>query len=413
MKPTIGDRLAPLRRARGLTQEQLAEAAGVSVGTIRKIESNERTSARMATLHKLAQPLGVLTTALVGDATEATTQRDPDDDELGLLDLRRVLTPARGLAGFAVADDLDGPLTLDGVRSSLRYTDELYHRDKYRGVLQALPPLLTEARLVAETSTGDDQGHAYGLLAGAYRMAGKTLLQLRRLDLAHIALASALDAAERSSDPNRAGASAVRTMCWLLTRQGRFADAEQLAVATADEVEPRLSRATPGQLANWGWLLLYASGAAARDNRPDDARAQLDTAAAAALRLGQLPPIEYEDVEMGGFSTPKVAMMRVEAAVVAGEPGQALDLAEQVEPSTAPTPSCRYRHRLDVAWSHLATGGNAKAGEVLMDLGRKAPSWMRQQRYARDLVGELAATRRRAMGEELSELTALVGADAL
>ncbi|GAA2539630.1 hypothetical protein GCM10010435_03720 [Winogradskya consettensis] len=66
-----------------------------------------------------------------------------------------------------------------------------------------------------------------------------------------------------------------------------------------------------------------------------------------------------------------------------------------------------------MAWAHLADGtsaGNAKAGAVLLELGKTAPSWMRQQRYARDLVDTIASSRRRAMGQDLTELTALVGA---
>ncbi|MET8147669.1 helix-turn-helix domain-containing protein [Actinoplanes sp. NPDC049668] len=411
---TIGDRVAQLRRTHPLTQEELAARAGLSVEIVRKLEQNERTSARMTTVHRLARALGVSTSTLIGDATQAATRREPDEDDLGLLEVRRILTPARGLGGYTVGDAMEGPATLDNVLASVRLVDELYHHDEYTATLQAIPSLVTDARQVAQDATGDEQGAAYGVLAAAYRMTGKTLLQLRRLDLAHTALSAGLDAAERSSDPTRSGAQVVRTMCWLLTRQGRFADAERLAVQTADMVEPRFSRATPVELANWGWLLLYASGAAARDNRPDDVRDQLDAAAAAAVRIGQLPPAQYHDVEMGGFSSPKVQMMRVEAAVVEGEPGQAVNLAAQVEPSTVPTPSCRYRHQLDVAWAHLASGnsaGNAKAGEVLLNLGRTAPAWMMQQRYARDLVDQLTASRRRAMGEDLAQLAALVGAD--
>ncbi|GIF06357.1 helix-turn-helix domain-containing protein [Actinoplanes siamensis] len=412
--PTIGETVARLRKAVPLTQEGLAEASGISVELIRKLERGERNSPRMTTLHALARPLGVPTSRLLGDATEATVRREPDDDELGLLDVRRVLTPARGLGGIFVGDDLEGPVTPDALRASVRYTDELYHHDDYRGTLQALPLLLREARHLARETSGEAQGDAYGLLSAAYRIAGKTLLQVRRLDLAHIALSGALDAAEQSSDPTGAGATAVGTMCWLLTREGRFADAAELAVRTADMVEPRFSRSTPVELANWGWLLLYASGAAARDNQPDRVTEMLDTATAAAARIGQLPPTRHDSIEMGGFSVPKVQMMRTEAAVVAGDPGLALELAAHVDPSAVPTPSCRNRHRLDVAWAHLELGtsaGNVRAGDVLLDLGRTAPTWMRQQRYARGLVDKLAASRRRAMSDDLAKLTALVGAD--
>lgn len=412
---TIGMRVGRRRRAIGMTQEQLSDASGVSTGAIRKLESGERTGARLSTVAKLARPLGVPTTALVGDTSEATVKREVgDDDEMGLIELRRVLTPARGLGGLTLFDELEGPITLASVTSSVRYADELYHHDEYAALLRALPGLLTETRHLVGDVTGDDQAAAYGLQALAYRLAGKALLQLRRLDLSHIALAASLEAAGKSATPDRAGASVIRTMCWLLTRQGRFADAEALAVRTAAAIEPRFSTVSPLDLANWGWLLLYASGAAARDARPDDAREQLNLAEAGAVRLGELPPAEWDDVEMGGFSVAKVRMMRTEAAVVGGEPGEALRVAATVEPSSVPTPSCQHRHQLDVASANLSlktTAGNARAGEVLMGLGRTAPTWLRNQRYAGDLVTTLAGRRKRAATDDLAQLTALVGVD--
>lgn len=48
----------------------------------------------------------------------------------------------------------------------------------------------------------------------------------------------------------------VSTQCWLLLRRGRLAAAQELATQWADEVEPRISRATPAELSAWGWLLL-------------------------------------------------------------------------------------------------------------------------------------------------------------
>lgn len=52
---SIADRLTQLRRSRGLTQEQLAEAAGISVGVIRKLEQGG--TARTETYHQLGSPL--------------------------------------------------------------------------------------------------------------------------------------------------------------------------------------------------------------------------------------------------------------------------------------------------------------------------------------------------------------------
>jgi transcriptional regulator with XRE-family HTH domain len=63
----IGVRLAALRSRRGLTQERLAERAGVSVDLIKKLEQGQRRSARMSSLAALAAALEVATADLVGE----------------------------------------------------------------------------------------------------------------------------------------------------------------------------------------------------------------------------------------------------------------------------------------------------------------------------------------------------------
>lgn len=409
---TIGDRVAALRRAHPMTQEELAERSGVSVETIRKLEQNANDSPRMKTLHKLAAALSVATTELIGDASEAAVRSGPDSDELGLVAVRRVLTPVRGLRGTVIGSATQSPAAYPAGRSAIARVDRLYHDDAYAETLRALPGLILDAQVLVETAAeGEQREAAYALLATAYRIAGKTLLQLRHLDLAHTALTAALSAADRSSDPAGLGAAVIRTMCWLMLRQNRFGDAESLAIATADEIEPRFSKATPEELATWGWLLLYASGAAARDNRVQHATELLDNAAAAAARMGERGIPVGVDAEMAGFCTAKVQMSRVEALTVAGDAGQALVQAERVERSTVPTPSCRNRHRLDVSWALLEQGRDQQARDVLLDLGHRAPTWMRQQRYARDLVSKYAAGRRRAMNEEMAQLAGLLGSE--
>lgn len=57
-KETLGERLARLRRAAGMTQEKLAEQAGESVSSLRNWEGDHRTPALWAAL-QLAKVLGV------------------------------------------------------------------------------------------------------------------------------------------------------------------------------------------------------------------------------------------------------------------------------------------------------------------------------------------------------------------
>ena len=406
-QPTIGDHLGRIRRQSTLTQEQLAERAGVSVETIRKLEQNERTSARMSTLGKLARALHVPTTALLGSAARAAADREPTALPLGLVDVRRALTPIRDLAGQPILTGPEPePPTVAEMHAATRAADRLYHANDYGNALAVLPRLLVDARTLASTSSGDDQAAAYAVSAYAHQLAGRLLIQLRQVDLAHAALTAAMDAAGRSGNRLTA-ADVVQPLCWLLLRQGRYAEAEQLAIRTADAVEPKLSAADPAELSSWGWLLLTGASAAVRDGRDDDAASMLDLAAAAAHRAGDDPG---DPLSMGaGYCASKVQMMKVEAAVIAGEPGRALELSAAVQPQARVTPSCRQRWRLDVAWSYVQTGQHTEATATLAGLARQAPTWLRHQRYGREIVSTLATERRRAMSRELAGLADLVG----
>jgi len=59
MAETIGDRLRRIRRDAALTQEQLAASSGVSKDLVAMLEQNRRKSARITTLAKLANALGI------------------------------------------------------------------------------------------------------------------------------------------------------------------------------------------------------------------------------------------------------------------------------------------------------------------------------------------------------------------
>ena len=65
----LGDRIAHLRRTRGLTQEELAERAEVSVDVVRKLEQRRKQGVRLETLRKLARGLGTDSAALLEEPT--------------------------------------------------------------------------------------------------------------------------------------------------------------------------------------------------------------------------------------------------------------------------------------------------------------------------------------------------------
>ena len=63
----IGEQLKDMRVRRAMSQDDLAEKAGVGLNTVNRLERN-RTEPRPSTLRKLAEALDVDPGELVGDA---------------------------------------------------------------------------------------------------------------------------------------------------------------------------------------------------------------------------------------------------------------------------------------------------------------------------------------------------------
>jgi transcriptional regulator with XRE-family HTH domain len=398
----LGGRLGEIRRQRGLTQEQLAERAGVSVSTVRKLEQRDRESASLPTLRKLGAALDVTTVELFAPTTRLDEPMLSTADRDDLYAIRRALQPARAWNGevISLADD-DEPPTISAVRESVAEVAGLFRDSQYGAAVAALPTAITHARLATAALDGDDQVAAQGQLSQAYQTAGMVLIQTRRYDLAYHALGLALDTAHAIDDSVLAG-SVVCSENWLLTRQGRFDEAERAAILTAEAIEPSFSRSSPRHFAVWGWLNLGAAAAATRNNRTDAADDALRRARAAAqVAVGGAPVSEVQ--HWTRFDPAVVAMREVELSTISGHVDQALAVAQTV-PITARPRITWERHRLDVAAAHAERRQYDEAFGVLAGLRSSAPGWLRHQRYARHVVRELITTRARTVSGDLRDL---------
>lgn len=398
---TAGEAVARLRFRRRMTQEQLAEAAGLSVAAVRAIEQGAR-EGRMSTLSALARALGVRTSDLLVPERGAPVVHESQPD--ALLAVRRVLSPPLGLP----PPEPDKVTSVDAWQRTLAYGERLYDEDNYDAVLESVPALLDEA--YALHAAGVDGGaEAY---AQAHLYAAQLLTQVRQLDLANHALGKAMDLAGELSDELLA-AYVVTIQCWTLLLQRRFPEVETLAVQTAERIEPQMSSRATRQLATWGWLMARASAAAVRDARTDDAEDYMSQARTAAARLdGHVWATGWSPPPVRGFCETLVGFKTVENAVLVGDHGKALTLADRLPPSTVPTVNNQCRHRLDIASSQLATHQPAEAIETLLNVREAAPEWLRHQGYGRALIGQLVEQRRRAYADEVSVLADHVGVTA-
>ncbi|MFB4312960.1 helix-turn-helix domain-containing protein [Actinomadura sp. 21ATH] len=396
---SISDRIRSLRTRRGMTQEELAERSGLSPQVVRKLEQGG--SVRMETCHQLARALGVKTVWFVHP--QSPEPREDGRDDVVLSEMRSAINPPLGLSGKPLYGTADGDdPDLSRLERTISAVATKYHADAYDDLAVMMPGLIKSAHHHVDAyDSGDARRTALRLRADITGLTGRYLIQIRAHDLALIALhASLRDALEIGDVP--LASAAVSSQAWAMLRQGRLTEVERLCADTADEVEPRMSKATPDQLSGWGYLLLRAASAAARNNRPEEAREYVSVAMTAGARL------RHQRQDLAGhvaFGPLTPALMGPEIELLDDRPDRALELAREVPRDVgAGNTSGWDRHRLDVSRALVKTGQAEKATELMNTIRREHPAWLRYQQYGRDITREILESRPRMPSEDMINL---------
>jgi transcriptional regulator with XRE-family HTH domain len=394
----LGDRLAGLRRVATLTQEELAERAGVSVDVVRKLEQHRKHSARLPTLHALARGLGVEVTTLLGDPPAVPSNGEAEPPQL--VALRRAIAPP--LFAPPPPPDATESLSLPILRTEVSDGWSLYHSADFGRLLDHLPRIVADARLAAAVGSADSRAAGEAALGKALQLSGHLAIRLGKTDLALSSLERAAAAAQNSDDPLLAP-MVFGSVAWAYQRQNRLDDAGNLAVRAADDVEREIRTDTAASLRVWGGLVMSAATSTARSGDYDQAKDMMTTAEYQAKRLVTLAsPQDGRAVSV--FSRSSVRIERVRLAVQHARPDEALQLAGGIRLSRDTPPSWRTWLLLDVARAHTDIGDAFGAVRTLQSLRRTAPAWMRHHTLAvailRDLlVGPVRPPGLRALAE--------------
>lgn len=401
MTKTIGDRIASLREFRDITQEDLAARAGVHVDTIRKLEQNQRQSARIDTLRALARALDVELDRLLGQPT--VTQQLSDGG--GLLALRDAIQDVGSLPGVLADDNLEDPPPAEKWMNGVKAATNLYWTGGYSELSGMLPLLLRDGHAVAREAQGSIVEKVWQRLALAYQLAASLATQAGHTDWAYQAVEKQLAAAERASDPLMSGMG-VSTLSWVLLRQGRWEQAQAVAERKADALEPGFRDSTPSHLAVYGNLLIAAATPAARRDNRDEAKAYLNRAEAAAVLSGSVRAYG------SAFSPVDVATQKVNIAMAGREnqPGEALTLSRRVDIAEITRPVHSASYRLDVAQAQYQTGDTDSALRTLLEVEADQSEWIRYQTLATVTVREMLEAERRR-NTELRALASRLGVD--
>lgn len=385
---SIGARLRAARGSRGLTQEELAEAAGLSRDLIAKLEQGQRKSARVTSLVKLANALDVELSALIGKRDQLGTDRDGGS----VLALRNVLLSPSLLPDLD--DGHDGePTPLPQITTAVRNACSAYWNGQFASLIAELPGLITEARLTHE-AVGPEATYP---LAMAYDLAASLMIHFGRDDLAAISAERAINVARAGND-ELLWATLHATYAWVLLHQARLPEAEQLAIGMASRIEPSFS-APAEHVAVWGNLLLCAFAPTAAAGRDIADYAAMATAGAERLR-GTV------EIYNSTFGPARVAEQETHAYTVLQASGKALAASRRVHPGDLA--GIAYgRHLLDVAQAHLDARHRKTATERLLQARSQSAVWFRHQAVARDLVESIREEEARSSPEVRSLATSL------
>jgi transcriptional regulator with XRE-family HTH domain len=383
---TIGDRMREVRKRRGFTQDDLARAARVSRSLIRKLEQHDISATRLETAHKIAAALGVPTSALMpqGDA--------PVPNPQSLATWQPVRSALEGTSDAQLPEEP----TLEGVRSMFRGVLPLLLASRFTELGVVLPALLRDADALVTGSVNGTRTDATALRAQIRQVTGALMLHTWQFDTAD----KAFELAMTDADDPLIAMSVVDERCWGLIRQGKLAEARELAFRWADDGEPKIS-ADRNELAAWGRLLIRASTAAVRDNQPGQARDALRLARMAAAGTDRDFNLPYAPWHVFGEFTVSVAA--AENATIQGQPQEALEISRKLTRLRLPVRRYAPSHRLDVAQAHVRLRQYPEAVSVLQQMRNERPEWLSQQRHASDILTKIIQ-RRRTLTPEMREL---------
>jgi transcriptional regulator with XRE-family HTH domain len=378
----MGDRAdlgARIRRLRGklLTQQQLADAAQVSVTLVRKLEQGQRHTASIGSLHRIARALDVDISVLL-----AQPRSMPGRSNSGVVAIRDALT--------AVDDLLDEvtctgqPTTVDEARRVVQYAWGSYWAGRLEQLGTLLPAGLAQLRATARAMPVDSpqRADAYEQLAWLYCVTRCTATRLGQPDLAWLAIRNALDAADKGADP-LLPAMMHSSVAHQLLSQGRYEESLQVASRAAEEVEPSGDAPLPNLSAH-GHLLLIAASAAGRAQRASQAEDLLGTSMQYARRLGG----DRNDYETS-FGVSQVTMQTVDVHVVTENFTAALTAAESLPRDTGLPVVSRARNLYDQAFAHTQLGNDGAALDAVLAAEHLAPDLMRYHALPRQIVAEL------------------------
>ncbi|MER8155623.1 helix-turn-helix transcriptional regulator [Streptomyces sp. NPDC094472] len=380
MPKDLGKRVAYQRRIARMTQQELADAAGVHVGTLRKIERGAR-GAGDNVLESLAAALGVDPSVLLGSRDRADARVHAAMPSLSAV-----------IAAYEGPDD--GPVRqLGELRAAVDEVVTWRLASQYVRITRQLPLLISELIRAFHLAPPEEQSEVASLLVAGLRTADAVAYKYGARDLSARLVDLMRWAAPYADNPLLdATVAYVRTETFFAAR-AHTAGLRMLQTAIDRAPAGRDDAETAAQ----GVLHMRAAVIAGRAGLAEAADQHL----AEALRLGDAVP---EDVYHGtAFGPDNVRIHEVSVAVSLGRDHvhRALDIANEWAPPSDLPAERRSGFYIEVARAQLWSGLPRDAFESLKVARHIAPQHTRDHPWVREDAATLRRLRR-ADAESLS-----------
>lgn len=347
-----GQAIATVRKARRLSQHELALQAAISVSLLRKIEQGTRpvTPAVHAALSNVLGPI------------PAEPRDVPVSERISYaLPLLREVMDCYDMPG--------GPVTrpLPELSRAVATATALRLDSRYVELVAMLPNLLADLTSAALTWTGHEQEQSYGHLALAYRAADAIADKHGWQDMSARSIELTRWAAARSGDP------ALEMMATYVRAELFFTRTHSRAGLRV--LDKAASQPPPGHsvadLATYGALHMRAAVLASQAGLPDEAADRMAEARAAARRV---PDGVYHGTAFGPSS---VHVHELAAAVESGDTARALQLAVGWQPPRALPAERRSHFYIEAASAFRWAGDPDQAITALWQARHAAPQHTR------------------------------------
>lgn len=388
----IGDRIRHFRNSRGRQQDVIAGLVGITADYLGQIERGLRVPS-LEVLHAIARELGVPVAALLTESPAPSTEAQ-DTAEPAITQSLMGYGPPRS---SPAAEPVELRERVERAWRSWQTSGT-----RFTEAAAILPDLIGDVEHAVRAHRSDPVAHRETLRVAAdlYFLLRSYLRRAGRVDLSLMAADRAVRAAEDADDPLRI-AAAQWNLGHILLGVGEAEGAEQVAMRAVEDLAPQVERGDSEAFAMTGALRLVTVVGAARRRDWWTARDRLGEVARVAAETG-----DEGNVMWTVFGSTNVDLHRVSIELEAGEAGEALRMADEIDTSALPSRERSFTFGLEIARCYDLRRDDPAVLLHLLELERLAPEDLARTPLARTIVLSLmrrARTMHARQAESLAE----------